>query len=231
VSTPQKPDPARGWLFVEKLLADDDPERLDKASDEEVERQMREQGVQVSRVPGAEELLAKAAARAAKPDASRSQESGVKVTALPVRPGRPRWMALLAAAAIGGLVVAVVMNQRETPVAHPRPHDDSGGQVEPTPQERAAKLREEAFAACREARWAECESKLGEAKRLDPAGDADPRVRAAHDAALGGLHQGAGGSIRRGSRRAGRGGETQTAPHRASQEPHTRERGTTSRAA
>jgi hypothetical protein len=188
VSTPEKPDPARGWLFIEKLLADDDPERLDKAGDEEVERQMREQGVTVSRVPTAEELLAKAAARAAKRSAGGSQASGASVKALPVRRGMPKWVALLAAAAFGGLVVAVVMNQRETPVAHPRPHDDSGGQQELTPEERAIRLREEAFMACGKRRWAECEIRLDEAKQLDPAGDTNPRVLAARHAIFQALH-------------------------------------------
>jgi hypothetical protein len=176
VSTPEKPDPARAWLFVEKLLADDDPERLDKASDEEVERQMREQGVQVSRVPSAEELLAKAAARAAKRSAGGSQASFAEVKALPVQPRRPQWVALLAAAAIGGLVVAVVMRPREPPVAHPRPHDES------TVQQRATELRDEAYATCRQGLWTPCEAKLDEARELDPAGESDARVVAARAA-------------------------------------------------
>jgi hypothetical protein len=193
VSESDKPDLARAWLRAEKLV-DEEADRLARMSDEDFEREMSALP-EPERLPTVEELLARATTRAAKRRWGGNQASGAKVTALPVQPRRPQWAALLGAAAIGGLVVAVVMqvmHLRETPVAQPRPHDDGGSQIEPTPRERAAKLREEAIAACRERRWAECENRLDEAKRLDLPGDADPRVQAAHQAALGGLHSEAG---------------------------------------
>jgi len=73
MSTPKKtdqPDLARGWLFVEKLLAED-PGKLDVATDEEVERQMEEQGVHADGAPDAEEMLAYVAERAAKRQAAK----------------------------------------------------------------------------------------------------------------------------------------------------------------
>jgi hypothetical protein len=191
VSKQDKPDPARGWLFVEKLLAEEESARLARASDEEVDRRMAELKVEPSRIPSAEELLARAMEHAAKRATGGDPASGAKVKPLPVRPRGTPWLSWLAAAAIGGLVVAVVMDQREKPVAHPRPHDDAG-QQEPTAQERAARMREEAFMACRKRRWEECERRLDEAKRLDPAGDADPLVQQAHEAAIGGLYPEAG---------------------------------------
>jgi hypothetical protein len=42
---------------------------------------------------------------------------------------------------------------------------------EPTPQERAAKLHDEAAEACVDHLWGRCASKLDEAKALDPAGE------------------------------------------------------------
>jgi hypothetical protein len=182
VSEPDKPDLARGRPSAEKLV-DEEADRLAKMSDEDFEREMGAKA-EPSHVPTAEELLARGAERAARGGPA----TGAKGKAVPVQPRRPPWIALLAAAAIGGVVVAVVMNPHEMRVSPPRPDDDSGGEQEPTAQERAARMREEAFAACAKRRWEECESRLNLAKKVDPAGDADPRVQAAHGVALGGLH-------------------------------------------
>jgi hypothetical protein len=62
VNTPNKPDPARAWLFVQKLLDEEEIERIDKLSEEELDRELRAQGIEPSRLPSAEELLAKATA-------------------------------------------------------------------------------------------------------------------------------------------------------------------------
>lgn len=184
MSPPDKRDPARGWRLIEKLLADDDPERLEKATDEEVVRQMDAQGVaQPSRVPGADEWRAKAAERAAKREAS-----GAKGRALPVKTRRGPLVAWLAAAVVGGLVLALVVWSEPTKVATMAP-DDAGA----VPSARAATLREEAFAACGAGRWRVCEAKLEEAKTLDPAGDVEPPVQSAHRAAFRGLHPEGGG--------------------------------------
>jgi hypothetical protein len=66
MSTPEKPDLARGWLFIEKLLAEDDLDSVDQVSDEEVERQMNAQGIDVTGMATLEELLARVEARAKK---------------------------------------------------------------------------------------------------------------------------------------------------------------------
>jgi hypothetical protein len=64
VNTPKKPDPARAWLFVQKLLDEEEIERIGKLSEEELDRELRALGIEPSRLPSAEELLAKAAERA-----------------------------------------------------------------------------------------------------------------------------------------------------------------------
>jgi hypothetical protein len=176
MSEPGKPDPARGWRFVEKLLAEEGLERLDKASDEEVERQMRAQGVQTSRVPSAEELLEKAAARAKRRQAKGTYatidaDRAAKVVATPVPPKRVRWVPILAAAAMGAVGVAVAVN---------RPGEDAAGGA--SARARAAKLRDEGIAACAAAEWTACEERLDGARALDEEGEKDPRVIAARKA-------------------------------------------------
>jgi hypothetical protein len=162
-------DPARGWRFVEKLLAED-PERLDRASDESVERQMREQRVQPTRILSAEELVAKAGERAAKrrlrgerPSAGGS--TAANVVPMPARPKRAQWLTMLVAAALGALVLMVVMKRSDDNAA--------SGQ---SARARAEKLRDVAMKECAEARWSSCKDWLDGARRLDGAGETEPRV-------------------------------------------------------
>jgi hypothetical protein len=62
-----------------------------------------------------------------------------------------------------------------TPVAsdNPAPRKHDRPQAEP----RAAKLRDDAEAACREGDWRKCENKLNHAQKLDPPGEDEPRVQ------------------------------------------------------
>jgi hypothetical protein len=80
VSTPDKADPARGWMYLMNLLAEDERERLEKMSDEEFEREMRAKGRDPARVPSVEQLLAKAATRAGRRVAAIASETkGIRV--------------------------------------------------------------------------------------------------------------------------------------------------------
>ena len=176
MSEPGKPDPARGWRFVEKLLAEEKLERLDQANDEEVERQMRAQGVHSSRVPTADELLEKAAACARRKQAkgtyaAMDADRAARVVATPLPPKRVRWVPILAVAALGALGVVIAVN---------RPGEDTAGG--PSARARAAKLRDEGIAACAAAQWATCEERLDGARALDEEGEKDPRVIAARKA-------------------------------------------------
>jgi hypothetical protein len=73
VSTPDKPDHARGWLYVEKLLDEADDERIKKLSDEELRAEIRQGTTESTEAEGnpatewsADDFLARAEALAAK---------------------------------------------------------------------------------------------------------------------------------------------------------------------
>jgi hypothetical protein len=98
--------------------------------------------------------------------------SSVNATRRPLQAcldGKSVW---LAAAAVGGLALVLVLNRPPETVGHGR--DGGGGIV--TPGERAAKLRDEGLAACSSQLWEACEKRLDDAKQLDPEGEKDPRV-------------------------------------------------------
>jgi hypothetical protein len=187
VSTPDKPDTARGWRFVEKLLADDDIDGLDKASDEEVERQMDEQGVDASGVASADELLAKVTERASQ----RQRDQAERPPATVHRLRRVRTIAWLAAAAIGVMAVVLAVERQElialfrrepvAPLPTQPPTPPTPPDLQLTRQERAAALRREAYPACGHAAWTLCERKLNEAQALDPEGEYQEAVRVARD--------------------------------------------------
>lgn len=95
---------------------------------------------------------------------------------------KERWLAELAAAAalvVLGIVLWRIF-RKEEPITQPQPEPRPVPSVLPDPvMERARSLREMAFESCDRSAWKECLDKLDEAKQLDPAGDADPRVGAA----------------------------------------------------
>src|SRR5580698_6745368 len=102
MTTPDKDDPARGWLFVDKLRVDDEVQRLEGMSDDEVRAEM---GIDEAQIPSAEKLMAKAHAREAlaRTEANRASSHGPAVTSLEsARRARavPPVVWLLAAAAI-----------------------------------------------------------------------------------------------------------------------------------
>ena len=230
-------DHARGWLFAEGLLLEDQIARQEKMSDAELDEALRADGLDPERVPSAEALLAKAAALAAKkeggdvdhvrgwdyverliaedgaakgPNADRvptlerllaraeelSKEpasGGVVAQAVAAEAPastphravmsawrlRPLWLVaavpgvLLTVFALmnGGAILAIVRGQEIKP-------DDTWlpWKPVPTPEERAAPARAYAFAACEKQRWSECETKLDEARGIDPEGEKAPRV-------------------------------------------------------
>jgi hypothetical protein len=141
-------DPARGWAYVEKLIAKDEPRP----------------------VPSAEDLLAKATAKAKakQAEATPHEEGGGGGGAEPGPAREPlstRWRRraaalAVAAAAAGGMVYAV---SNQLPVVGEAQH--------------ASTIRNEAFAACQKHDWATCESKLNEARDIDPSGEDLPEVR------------------------------------------------------
>ena len=184
MSAPDRPDPARAWRYVENLLAEEELERLDKLGDRELEGEMRAAGLDPARVPSAEELLARAEERPRARRAGSAGKEGAKVSAVPERTARAPRVLWLVAAALGAAIVALAIERREvlawlrhdTPAIGP---DRWSPETVPSPQERAAKLRDEAVAACGNALWGLCEEKLDEARTLDPAGEGEARVEKA----------------------------------------------------
>ena len=180
MSSQEKPDLVRGWLYVEDLLGEDEAERVAKLSAEEVRAELRAEGLDPEQVPSAEDFLARAEAKAA-----RRAAVPRLAPVVPLAPTRrasrvPRLPWLVAAGfllLLGGLAAteggAIVAWLRQAP--EPILPDNEKGPP-PTPHELADKLRDEANAACDGKLWGLCGDKLDEATKLDPAGDSEPRV-------------------------------------------------------
>jgi DNA-directed RNA polymerase specialized sigma24 family protein len=93
---------------------------------------------------------------------------------------KERWLAELAAvAALAILAFVLYRLMRREPEEAILPDKPTGAPVEPSPVERARSLRADALERCDKGEWRPCLDGLDEAKRLDPAGDADPAVQAA----------------------------------------------------
>jgi hypothetical protein len=228
--SPPKPDPARGWIFVEKLLAEEELARLDKLTDQELEAELDAEGPPPARVPSAEELLAKARARAAARkqdpsafdprsvvprrgggDVARAPASGEvahapasgsgeiahapasgegaetpprgQVLRLPRRHvGAWTWSLAAGFALVIGFTGfakrEVVIGFFKGAGGHgdhviPGPSASAPG---PTPEQLAAAVRSDAARACAREDWSECDERLEDARKLDPAGDVAPDV-------------------------------------------------------
>jgi hypothetical protein len=182
---PGKPDPVRTWRAVEKMIEEDEIERIAAMSPDEVERELKAIGYDPARAPSVEELLARAtrtaserqAAAAAVPQKAPTSIIRMKTRA---RHGRPVW---LFAAAVACLVAfGIVAAERQQVVAWLRPPpapiapDDTRPPPVP-PAEQAAKLRDEALIDFIVGQHADSEQKLDRARALDPAGESEPRVQ------------------------------------------------------
>jgi hypothetical protein len=191
MSAPDKPDHVKAWLFAEKII-DEEADRMAALSDEDFDAEM-DAMPDPAHVPSTAELLARAERRASE----RAEAGAGAKVGVPMRTERRAWGLWIAAAALGAAIVAGVVERREV-VAWLR-HDTipiGPAPWEPeqrvTAQERAAKLRDEAYEACAGWLWALCERKLDEARAMDPAGERDARVEGARRAVDKGLMRDAG---------------------------------------
>jgi hypothetical protein len=91
---------------------------------------------------------------------------------------RPRPAAIVAALALGALGLAALAN-RGAIEGYVRGGEPIGPDTTWTAQQKAWAIRADAITACDARRWVACTQKLDEAMQLDPAGESDPRVRAA----------------------------------------------------
>jgi hypothetical protein len=192
MTPPAELDHEAGARFLEKLLAED-PARLDVATDEQVDAMMDAAGIEAGTPETVEALLARVERRrrerrvAADGEATAAPEETPAAREAPrpktaPRKGAPRvaWVAgavVAAAAAAGGVAVEVAGSAGGPLAIGPDP-----GSTAATTKERATRLRDEAVAACGARDFATCTARLDDAKRLDPAGESEPRVVAARAA-------------------------------------------------
>lgn len=179
MTAPDKPDLARGWLRAERLL-DKEADRIATMSDEEFEREMGALP-EPAHVPTADEVRVRSAERARELATSEDRGRGATVKALPVSKRVSHRMIWLVAAALGVLVVVGVMRRREV-IAWFKGDNTIGPDLElekALVQRRADDFRRQGLDACADSRWTICQTKLDEAKTLDPAGEADGHVKAA----------------------------------------------------
>jgi hypothetical protein len=207
MTTPRKLDPARVWMFAEKLLDEDDEDEREGAEDVEtlsvaqIEEEMRAGGYDPTRVPSTEQFLARGRTRAAERAKAMEKESPARV--VPIAPRQPtHWPLLLVAAAFALFLIVLAATKREaiaTFLRHEH-HEPIGPDNDfwpptppPTPREQAEALRDLAVNACEGEFWALCRSELDDAKKLDPAGESAERVQTARSAIQQGLHPDGGG--------------------------------------
>jgi DNA-directed RNA polymerase specialized sigma24 family protein len=106
---------------------------------------------------------------------------------------RARWAATLAALVLIAVTVGLAVRKRRQEEIAPLPSPlvvpsapllpPSSPAPEPTPEDRAAELRRDAFEKCAAGLWQDCLDAFDGAQRLDPAGDASPEVQAQRKAA------------------------------------------------
>ncbi len=177
MTAPEKTDPARGWLAIDKLRLDDEVERLERMTDDEV---LAEMGTDASQIPTAEKLLAKV----------RPTVPVTPMAAAKKARGVPRIVWLLAAAFIVLLIVTAkkdaIVALFRTPAPSPLPQPEPKPRA-PSPQELANIVRTDAQKACAAGQWVECSAKLNEAEKLDPAGESLPAVGEMREAIAQGL--------------------------------------------
>jgi hypothetical protein len=186
VSRPDKPDHARGWRYVERLLED---ERIEGLSDDELRAELGQGRTNAETEWSVDELLARAEAEAGKKPPARPGEAAPKqvepaakaVVAVLPEP-RPRGLVWLIAAALAVALVVALMKGPEIVAQFRGDNDDRDQTPGPADREAAEKLRDDALGSCQQNAFGACKAKLDEAKRLDPGGESEPRVQKARAA-------------------------------------------------
>jgi hypothetical protein len=178
MTTPRKRTTAEVWRDLEDATNDANLARLDAQPKEELDRALREGGIDPDDAAdvGMDLLANGPAERLGAPVTLRSVPPAEKPKSkMPVSVRTMTWLALAA-----GVALAIG-------VLTPRPDVVSTGRPS-TPRERAAMMREDAYGACAHGRWVACDALLNAARELDPAGDEDPRVLAARTSVSSALH-------------------------------------------
>ena len=154
MTEPRKRSPAEVWRALEKASTDAEVGRIGAMSDAELDAELRAAGIDPAEAAKiGVDLL---------PPAPPSRRAGRRVY----------WVAGFAAAVV---VIGVLVVRPRTPAV-------GAGYGEEDALAEADDLRNHAFGACDQAHWAVCKKALNDAKDIDPAGEAAPRVVAARRA-------------------------------------------------
>lgn len=187
MTPPAKPDPGPGESLLDRL-ATEDPARLDVASDAQVEGMMDAAGVVIGEPESVEDTLGRGERRARhRPGTSSAPPPSVKRSRPPPRSRPPTLWIAGAMLALGTGTLLVTQGSGLVARFKGGPDDVGPGRPEMPPgsAQQATTLREQAFTACDAQLWTACADKLDEARRLDPAGEGQPRVTAARGALAG----------------------------------------------
>jgi hypothetical protein len=175
---------------IEESADSDEAERILALSDSALDQELRAEGFDPKAV------RARGAALAARlgveaPAATQAMHHGgeqppagdawvKEPRPVPSRTLGARWAVLLAATLTAALVGGTMYIAGQIGHRDDKPIDLDGSPKGPTKPEQ---IRARALDACNREQWQECIDALSAARSLDPAGDADPRVQAAWDAA------------------------------------------------
>jgi hypothetical protein len=180
--TPKKRTPAEAWDALENMAFDDEVDRVLALSDEQLDAELKESGLDPQRVRERGQALGE------------KLHSEQKSSAPPARPVPPpprarvfvmkrvRWVAALAAA-LSAAGIAVMNGP--APVGHP--YAPSKADLE-----KAQELRTRATPECVAAQWQACLDGLNAAHALDPNGES-AEARHYREAAQAALHANEGG--------------------------------------
>jgi hypothetical protein len=189
----------QAWKAIDAMASQEEMDRIKALSDEEVEKELVAAGFDLEDVRTVGREAIEKAAREAGIGAVDGRE---KSTRPPSRSGSPSgspsgsgwgsrsrsrsrsqrraWFVLAIAAAAVLIAVAVASPEIVAMFKRDeiRPGEyDAMPQRELTQEERAAQLREHAYKECEALKWGTCVGLLNEARKLDPAGESDTRVK------------------------------------------------------
>jgi hypothetical protein len=190
MTTPAKRTTAQVWQALEAGADEAELARIAALDEDALDRELIAAGIDPAEAAEVgNDVLQAASSDAHVPAAATSRPRAVDRPDRPKRqtrsaPAEVHWATWVAMAAVVVLVLTAFSKRREIEAWFEPPHIEKDREApprEPTPEERAAKLREDAYASCRDTLWAQCRNRLDEAQKLDPAGEADPRVQAARD--------------------------------------------------
>ena len=194
--TEEKLGPGEAWGAIEEMVTADEVARVSALSDEQLDAELAEGGLDPAKLRAAGQALAESlsgkdedeegADRDAEEKAEEAEEDEEEVVEeLPPKSGavtRPRWVTWAVAAGVAAVLALPLLG---IPVVRRVMFPTPVGAA-PAPNE-ASVLRTQALHDCDEKLWLECWRKLDAAKALDPKGEDTDDVREARAAIQKGL--------------------------------------------